>query len=214
MAINKCSLTVGNTGRLAKALREVNLKDKVNVALITYDPVYDLPERIRVYAETRRCEFSDSFKAFRASPEDYELLRQHFSLEVGYSTSIVNQHQVETYLLDYKGRIRNTLLRIQWSEDEIMNKITKLIKEIPTSKGNQIAKAVSENLRTIVFPLLIAVFPKCPICWAAYMSALGIAGIMHIPYSPWLIPLFVLGIGINLWLLYVARNKRNGLKPF
>lgn len=214
MAINKCSLTVGNTGRLAKTLREINLQDKVNVALITYDPVYDLPKRIRVYAETRRCEFSDSFKAFRVSPEDYELLKEHFSLEVGYSTSIVNQHQVETYLLDYKGRIRNTLIRIQWSEDEIKDKITKLIKEIPASKGSQVVKAASENLRTMVFPLLIAVFPKCPVCWAAYMSAFGIAGMKVIPYSPWLVPLFVLGIGVNLWFLYRARNKRNGLAPF
>jgi protein SCO1/2 len=214
MAINKCSLTVGNTGRLAKTLREINLQDKVNVALITYDPVYDLPKRIRVYAETRRCEFSDSFKAFRVSPEDYELLKEHFSLEVGYSTSIVNQHQVETYLLDYKGRIRNTLIRIQWSEDEIKDKITKLIKEIPASKGSQVVKAASENLRTMVFPLLIAVFPKCPVCWAAYMSAFGIAGMKVIPYSPWLVPLFVLGIGFNLWFLYRARNKRNGLAPF
>lgn len=214
IAINKCSLTVGNTGRLAKALREINLQDKVNVALITYDPVYDLPERIRVYAETRRCEFSDSFKAFRVSPEDYELLKEHFSLEVGYSTSIVNQHQVETYLLDYKGRIRNTLIRIQWSEDEIKNKITRLIKEIPASKGRQITKAVSENLRTIVFPLLIALFPKCPVCWATYMSAFGIVGMKDIPYSPWLVPLFVFGIGVNLWFLYRGRNKRNGLAPF
>jgi protein SCO1/2 len=214
IAINKCSLTVGNTGRLAKALREINLQDKVNVALITYDPVYDLPGRIRVYAETRRCEFSDSFKAFRVSPEDYELLKEHFCLEVGYSTSIVNQHQVETYLLDYKGRIRNALLRIQWSEDEIKNKITGLINEIPTSKGSQIAKAVSENLRTIVFPLLIAIFPKCPVCWATYMSVFGIVGMKDIPYSPWLIPLFALGIGVNLWLLYWVRNKRNGLAPF
>jgi protein SCO1 len=214
MAINKCSLTVGNTGRLAKTLRDINLQDKVNVALITYDPVYDLPKRIRVYAETRRCEFSDSFKAFRVSPEDYELLKEHFNLEVGYSTSIVNQHQVETYLMDYKGSIRNTLIRIQWSEDEIKDKITKLIKEIPTSKGSQIVKAASEILRNIVFPFLIAVFPKCPICWAAYMSAFGIAGMKVIPYSPWLVPLFVLGIGVNLWFLYRARNKRNGLAPF
>ncbi len=214
IAINKCSLTVGNTGRLAKTLCELNLQDKVNIALITYDPIYDLPKRIKVYAETRRCEFSDSFKAFRVSPEDYELLKEHFSLEVGYSTSIVNQHQVETYLLDYKGRIRNTLIRIQWSEDEIKDKITRLIKETPNNKGSQIAKAVSENLRTFIFPLLIAVFPKCPVCWAAYMSAFGIASIKDIPYSPWLVPLFALGIGVNLWSLYRVRNKRNGLTPF
>lgn len=214
IAINKCSLTVGNTGKLAKLLREINLHDKVNVALITYDPVYDLPERMRVYGETRRCEFTDSFKAFRVSPEDYELLKAHFNLEVGYSTSIVNQHQVETYLLDYNGRIRNTLIRIQWSANEIKDQIEKLIKETPPSKLKQVVKSASENIRIIIFPLFIAIFPKCPICWAAYMSAFGIASIKNIPYSPWLVPLFMLGVGVNLLFLYKARKKRNGLLPF
>jgi protein SCO1/2 len=32
----------------------------------------------------------------------------------------------------------------------------------------------------------IAFFPKCPICWATYMSALGISSLVPIPYAPWL----------------------------
>ena len=92
-SINKCSLTVATQGVLVKRLKEMGLEDKVNVALITYDPAYDLPARIRVYAENRRCEFSDYFKAFRVSPDEFDLLKDYFDLEVGYSASIVNQHR-------------------------------------------------------------------------------------------------------------------------
>jgi protein SCO1/2 len=32
----------------------------------------------------------------------------------------------------------------------------------------------------------LAVLPKCPVCWAAYLSVLGIAGLERIHYSPWI----------------------------
>lgn len=213
-SINKCSLTVGNNGVLAKSLKDMGLGDKVNVALISYDPVFDLPARIKVFAENRRCEFSESFKAFRVSPDDFELLKAYFELEVGYSTSIVNQHQVETYLLDHKARIRHTLVRIQWSIDEIKDKVTQLVAEVPRNPGKRIASGVFGNAFAAIFPFLIAIFPKCPMCWASYMSAFGIAGMKDLPYSPWLLPLFALGVGVNLWLLYRSRNRRNGMFPF
>ena len=213
-SINKCSLTVGSSGVLAKRMEEMGLGEKVNVALITYDPVYDLPARIRVYAKNRRCEFSDSFKAFRVSPNDFDRLKSHFGLEVGYSTSIVNQHRVETYVLDHKGRIRHTLSRIQWSTDEIADKVADLAEAIRGSTAKRVAKAVLGNAGATVSPLLIAVFPKCPLCWTSYMSAFGVAGLQKIPYTPWLIPVLVAGIGVNLWGLYQSGKRRNGLLPF
>ena len=213
-SINKCSLTVGNTGALANEIKQMGLAEKVNIALITYDPVYDLPARIRVYGENRRCEFSDSFKAFRVSPGDYDRIKAYFGLEVGYSASIVNQHRVETYLLDRRGSIRHTLSRIQWSIDEIASKVTKLVAEPQRKRVPRITKAVLRNFSALLFPILIAIFPKCPMCWASYMSAFGIAGLNEIPYSPWLVPLFAVGIGINLLVLYRLSKRRNGLFPF
>lgn len=128
-SINKCSLTVGNTGLLAKRIEQAGMGNDVNVALITYDPGFDLPARMRVYAENRGCEFSESFKAFRVSPNDFDQLQRQFALEVGYSASIVNQHRVETYILDREGQIRHTLCRIQWDADEITDLLVTLAKE-------------------------------------------------------------------------------------
>ncbi|MEM7586237.1 MAG: SCO family protein [Acidobacteriota bacterium] len=213
-SINKCSLTVGNTGALAKRLEEMGLGEAVNLALITYDPAYDLPARIRVYAENRRCEFSDSFKALRATPGDFDRLKSHFGLEVGYSASIVNQHRVETYVLDHQGRIRHTLSRIQWDADEIMDRVAALAKAVDGGRAERIVKAVSKHAGATVLPFLIVVFPKCQLCWTSYLSAFGIASLKEIPFAPWLVPVFAAGIGINLWGLYRSGKRRNGLLPF
>jgi hypothetical protein len=58
-----------------------------------------------------------------------------------------------------------------------------------------------------------AFFPKCPVCWSAYLSVLGIAGLEQIPYSPWLQPLLVAAMVINLasiWLRAGATGRMSG----
>ena len=47
----------------------------------------------------------------------------------------------------------------------------------------------------MVPPAAVAFFPKCPFCWAAYMSALGLSG-FEIASMPWLYPVLwgILGV--------------------
>jgi len=60
---------------------------------------------------------------------------------------------------------------------------------------------------------LIAFFPKCPMCWAAYLSALGISGIFKIPYPGFLFPLLVVLLGVHL-LLLITQASHAGYGPF
>ena len=56
-------------------------------------------------------------------------------------------------------------------------------------------------------------FPKCPVCWAAYFSVCGVAGLKQIPYSPWLHPVLVVVMLINLasvWLRGHATRRMGG----
>jgi protein SCO1/2 len=62
--------------------------------------------------------------------------------------------------------------------------------------------------------LAVAFFPKCPICWAAYLSVFGMAGIQTIPYSPWLLPVFILMMLVNLLSVFKRSKHRNGKEAF
>lgn len=78
------------------------------------------------------------------------------------------------------------------------------------------SKTKKNKLRTIysgVLSVLIAFFPKCPVCWAVYMSALGGLGITQIPYMGWLLPILVSLMCIHLFLLYRKINHE-GYIPF
>ncbi len=49
----------------------------------------------------------------------------------------------------------------------------------------------------------IAFFPKCPLCWAAYLSVLGSLGVAHLPtYQPWMLPLLEALLLGHLYLLF------------
>lgn len=64
-----------------------------------------------------------------------------------------------------------------------------------------------------VFALMVAFFPKCPMCWAAYLSLFGIAGAEWLTHSPWLLPLFVLVLSVNvasLWWIGKRSQRRGG----
>ncbi|MDI9311724.1 MAG: hypothetical protein QM535_16050 [Limnohabitans sp.] len=70
-----------------------------------------------------------------------------------------------------------------------------------------------KSLSSIVLSVLIAFFPKCPLCWAAYMSVFGFLGLAQLPFMGWLLPVLLLLFGIYLVILYKKSSKGNYL-PF
>src|SRR6185503_14500663 len=49
----KCSLTVTKLARIQTLLEAQGLADRIRTAAITYDPAFDLPERLRAYGQDR-----------------------------------------------------------------------------------------------------------------------------------------------------------------
>ncbi|NHN24493.1 hypothetical protein FIA58_002290 [Flavobacterium jejuense] len=77
----------------------------------------------------------------------------------------------------------------------------------------QVFKKSFKTIPSIALSFLIAFFPKCPICWAVYMSMLGSFGIAEIPYMKWLLPVFIVFLGIHLVLL-LKKIPTKGYGPF
>lgn len=66
---------------------------------------------------------------------------------------------------------------------------------------------------SILISFLYAFFPKCPICWAAWMSVFGSFGLSKIPYQPWLLPVMCLLLLFHLAML-VRGVRQKGYGPF
>ena len=200
----KCSLTITKLGRVQKLLQERGLADRIHTAAITYDPAFDLPARFRSYGQRRGLHLTASHRMLRATQGMAEL-RRHFKLGVNFIESLVNRHRIEAYVLDAEGRIAFSFERLQWDETQILERAVELLE---TDRSPAKAKTGSAAIGTLA-SIAFAFFPKCPVCWAAYLSVLGIAGLERIPYTPWLEPLLAVAVLLNVTSVWLrARSTR------
>ncbi len=208
---NKCTLTLNKIGWLQNELLKEGLESKVNILAFTYDPAYDTPIKMRTFGENRGIVFGSNVHVLRTRPQDFAILSDFFQLGVNHVSSTVNQHRLELYLLDQNGYIRTTYTRLQWEVEKVAHDLNELVAQ--SSKRNWLPK-ITNAVQQVIFPFFVAFFPKCPVCWAAYLSAFGLSSIWRIPYSPWLAPLIMLIMFFNLTILYLNSKARNGLVPF
>ena len=124
----KCSLTITKLARLQNLLLERGLAEQIRTAAITYDPGFDIPDRLRGYAKNRGVLMNVDHRMLRAVKGLNEL-RAHFKLGVNFIESVVNRHRIEVYLLDAAGGIAASLERIHWDELQIVDRAVALLNE-------------------------------------------------------------------------------------
>jgi hypothetical protein len=76
-----------------------------------------------------------------------------------------------------------------------------------------IAKKTVKSAGSVGLSILIAFFPKCPLCLAAYLSMFGSIGLARSPIMAWLFPLLVSILAIHLFFLY-KKTAQKGYGPF
>jgi hypothetical protein len=74
-------------------------------------------------------------------------------------------------------------------------------------------RSAARSVMAAGLAFLIVFFPKCPMCWAAYLSGLGISGIFQVPYPRFLFPFLILLLAVHLFLLLVQATHA-GYGPF
>ena len=124
----KCSLTITKLARLQNLLVERGLAEQIRTAAITYDPGFDIPERLRGYAKNRGVLMNLDHRMLRAV-EGINELRAHFKLAVNFIGSLVNRHRIEVYVLDAAGGIAASFERIHWDEQQIAERAVALLNE-------------------------------------------------------------------------------------
>jgi cytochrome oxidase Cu insertion factor (SCO1/SenC/PrrC family) len=124
----KCSLTVTKLARIQKLLEAQGLADQIRTAAITYDPAFDLPERLRGYGQNRGVRMDAHHRMLRAT-DGINAIRSHFKLGVNFIESLVNRHRIEAYILDAEGRIAASFERIHWDEQQVVTRTIEVLKE-------------------------------------------------------------------------------------
>ena len=205
----KCSLTIAKLARVQQRLEERGLATQVHTAAITYDPAFDVAERLRTYGRERGVRLDPQHRMLRAT-EGFDALRRRFQLGVNFIQSLVNRHRIEAYILDRKGRVAASFQRLRWEEEELVARSVEVLLEEPRPpEGRKVTLPVLGTLATLAF----AFFPKCAVCWAAYLSVFGIAGLSQIPYAPWLKPAFAVLMLLNIasvWFRSRATRRMTG----
>lgn len=213
----KCSLTIAKLARVQQRLEERGLLAQIQTVAITYDPAFDVAERLRTYGSERGLRFDAHHRMLRTA-DGLDALRRHFQLGVNFIESLVNRHRVEAYVLDREGRVAASFQRLRWDEEELVARgVEVLLDAEPETPAPEAALPPS---RTMALPLLgtlaslaFAFFPKCAVCWAAYLSVFGIAGLSQLSYSPWLKPAFAALMLLNVasvWLRSRATRRMTG----
>jgi protein SCO1/2 len=212
----RCSLTVTKLARIQTVLAAQGLAGQIHTAAITYDPAFDLPERLRGYGLNRGARLDAHHRILRAT-RGFDALRRHFALGVNFVESLVNRHRIEAYVLDAEGRIAASFERIHWDEREVVERAVGVLKEkhdkapavLTAPERSASAVSAASPLLGTLASLGVAFFPKCPICWATYLSVLSVAGVGRIPYSPWLEPVLFGMMLVNLACVW-WRGRSNG----
>jgi hypothetical protein len=83
-------------------------------------------------------------------------------------------------------------------------------KEEETVKESLVGfKKNGKAISSVLLSVGIAFFPKCPLCWAVYMSMFSCLGLSKLPYMGWLLPVLMLFLGVHLYVIY-KKSIQNG----
>jgi hypothetical protein len=137
-----------------------------------------------------------------------DALRRHFHLGVSYIGSIVSRHRIEAYVLDAHGLVAYSFERLRWNEQEMVERAAELSSQPeatlprPTTwhhlAGFRRQRSRWSALLHLLPALALAFLPKCPICWATYLSACGLAGLELVVRLPWIQPLLITALLVNV----------------
>ena len=122
------ALFVATAAMLQDALQEAGLADKTQLVLISYDPVFDTPERMKKYGEDRGLSW-DHAVMLRPDGDQFRAMLGEFQVGVGFDASGNIGHYIELILVDGQGRYVRDYTGTVWENEKVAADLRRLVEE-------------------------------------------------------------------------------------
>lgn len=125
----KCISTVHRLGELEAECIKNNMAHKVGLYGMTYDPDFDTPPILKKYGELYGVEFNKNMKFLKTADNSVAPLSNQLQLRVSYGAGSVNQHGLQLFVFDKKGRLAAVCDNDLWEVSDVYKVLIQLIKE-------------------------------------------------------------------------------------
>jgi protein SCO1/2 len=132
---NKCPRVVAEVAGLQARLPAENLDARVRLLVMTYDPGYDTPARLRQYGEKHGLRFTPDVRMLRPLDGGEPRLFEALQVAVNYDSAGVNLHGVQLYLFDRQGRFVRRYQSVFWEAAEVVSDLRRLTLEAEAGAG-------------------------------------------------------------------------------
>jgi len=206
----RCSLTIARLGWLQKALQKEGIAKEVQLLAISFDGAFDLPYRMKAFSAYRGLQCNDHARCLRV-PSGMEKLLGLLRPGVNFNNGLVNHHGVAFFVFDRFGYLKQRIPATQWNETALKDDLLALRNQKVTL-ARKAKNTIGPGL-SVVYSVALAFFPKCPLCAAAYLSALGISSAGLLRYHRLLLPVLVLLFAWHLQAVARRAWQRNWYLP-
>lgn len=124
-----CPAITLQMANLQRSLDDANLADDVRVVLLSYDPVYDTPARLKKYGATRGFRFTHGDTILQPSVDDYRDLIGELAIAVAPLPDGSFNHAMELLVIDAQGRYVRDYQGDLWGNEPILEDVRKLVAE-------------------------------------------------------------------------------------
>lgn len=126
---NKCLRVAHQMEALRNKLDGLEMGKQVRLALFSYEPEVDTPERLNQYAESNGLHPGEQLFLLRIDPQLRDELLDRLQVAVNFNVGRVNLHGIQLFLLDSQARLARTYDTLLWDNQTVLDDFKRLLAE-------------------------------------------------------------------------------------